>query len=98
MIFRMDFLRTYGGYPNFFRNCFTESFLYFMCEAMGMELRLLPRGWCYHYGTGDMWSDNGSAYYYNEEKLAFDNIMNNVLMHKAMGTMNVDYFKKTLYK
>ncbi len=98
MIFRMDFFKTYGGYPDFFRNCFTESFLHYMCEAMGGELMLLPRGWCYHYGTGDLWNGTGSAYYYNEEKLTFDAVMNKVLMHKAMNIMNVEFFKKSLYK
>ncbi len=98
MIFRMDFLRTYGGYPNLFRNCFTESFLAYMCEAMGGEMRILPRGWCFHYGEGDKWVTPGSAYYYTEEKLAFQDVMNSLLMYKAMNMMTVDYLKKALYK
>lgn len=98
MIFRMDFLRTYDGYPTFFRNCFTESFLHYMCEAMGGEMRLMPRGWVFHHGEGDKWTENGSYYYYNEEKLIFQEVMNNVLMYKAMNAMTVDYLKKKLYK
>lgn len=98
MIFRMDFLRTYGGYPTFFRNCFTESFLYYMCEAMKGEMKLLPRGHVFHYGEGDKWTSPGSAYYYTEEKLIFDGVMSDLLMHKAMNMMTVDYLKKRLYK
>lgn len=98
MIFRMDFLRTYGGYPTFFRNCFSESFLSYMCDAMGGEMRLMPRGWVFHYGTGDTWNENGSFYYYNEEKMIFQDVINRVLMHKAMNRMTVDFLKKTLYK
>lgn len=99
IIFRMDFLRTYGGYPTLFRNCFTESFLAYMCQAAGGEMRLLPRGWCYHYGTMDLWSTPaGSCYHYTEEKMLFQDIMNQVLMRKAMGVMTVEYLKNTLYK
>lgn len=96
MIFRMDFLRTYGGYPTLYRNCFTESFLHYMCQAAGGEMLLLPRGWVYHYGEGDKWTENGSYYYYNEEKFLFEETMNSVAMHKAMNMMTVDYLKKTL--
>lgn len=98
MIFRMDFLNTYGGYPNVFRNCFTESFLAYMCEAMGGEMRIMPRGWCFHYGEGDKWVTPGSAYYYTEEKFTFQKIINEVLMYRAMNLMTIDYLKKTLYK
>jgi len=98
MIFRMDFLRTYGGYPTIFRNCFSESFLAYMCEAMGGEMRIMPRGHVFHYGEGDKWTTPGSAYYYTEEKLDFQGIMDNVLMHKAMRTMTVAYLKNKLYK
>ncbi len=99
MIFRMDFLRTYGGYPTLFRNCFTESFLAYMCEAMGGEMQVLPRGWCHHYGSVDIWAnDDKSYYYYNEEKFVFQGVMNQVLMYKAMELMTVQYLKKALYK
>lgn len=98
MIFRMDFLRTYGGYPTIFRNCFTESFLAYMCEAMGGEMRIMPRGHVFHYGEGDKWTTPGSAYYYTEEKLDFQGVMDNVLMNKAMRTMTVNYLKNKLYK
>ncbi len=98
MIFRMDFLRTYGGYPTVFRNCFTESFLAYMCEAMGGEMRIMPRGWCFHYGEGDKWVTPDSAYYYTEEKLMFQEIMNKFLMYKAMNQVTVTTLKKLLYK
>lgn len=98
MIFRMDFLRTYGGYPTAYRNCFTESFLHYMCDAMGGEMRLIPRGHVHHYGEGDKWVTPGSAYYYTEEKFKFQNMMDQVLMYKAMKRMTVNYLKETLYK
>lgn len=99
MIFRMDFLRTFGGYPTVFRNCFSESFLSTMCAAVGGEMRLVPRAWCHHYGTQDLWqNDNGSPYYYNEEKMLFQDIMNQVRMAKGMGLLTVDFLKQTLYK
>jgi hypothetical protein len=98
MIFRMDFLRTYDGYPTIFRNCFSESFLAYMCEAVGGEMKLMPRGWVHHYGEGDKWTTHGSAYYYTEEKMTFQSIMNFVLMHKAMKAMDVKFLKKALYK
>lgn len=98
MIFRMDFLRTYGGYPDIFRNCFTESFLHYMCTAMGGKMRLMPRGWVFHYGEGDKWVSPGSAYYYSEEVFVFQDIMNKVQMHRAMGLMTIDFLKKILYK
>jgi hypothetical protein len=98
MIFRMDFLRLYGGYPNVYKNCFTESFLHFMCEAMGGEMRVLPRGHCYHYGEGDKWSPpGGSPYNYNEEKMKFQAMINKVLMTRAMKMMSVDFLKGLLY-
>jgi hypothetical protein len=98
-IIRMDFLRTYGGYPTAFKNCFSESFLYYMCEAMGGEMRLMPRGWVFHWGEGDKWSPpGGSPYNYNEEKMKFEGVINKVLMYRAMGLMTVDFLKETLYK
>lgn len=99
MIFRMDFLRAYGGYPDAFRNCFTESFLAYMCEAVGGEMRLLPRGWVYHHGAVDIWADTDkSYYYYNEEKLKFEEVMNSVLIFKAMNQMTKEMLKQKLYK
>lgn len=99
MIFRMDFLKTYGGYPTAYRNCFTESFLAYMCEAMGGEMRIMPRGHVFHWGEGDKWGVGvGSPYYYNEEKYIFQAMINKLLMHRAMGFVTVDYLKKELYK
>lgn len=99
MVFRMDFLRTFGGYPTIFRNCFSESFFSTMCTAVGGEMRLVPRAWVHHYGTLDLWQEtNGSPYHYTEEKMLFQDIMNKVQMAKGMGLLNVDFLKKTLYK
>lgn len=99
MIFRMDFLHTYGGYPNVFRNCFSESFLNYMCEAVGGEMRVMPRGHVFHWGEGDKWgTEVGSPYYYNEEKFVFQAMMNELLMYRAMGLVNKEYLKKKLYK
>ncbi len=98
MIFRMDFLREYGGYPDIFRNCFTESFLHYMCQAMGGEMRLLPRGWCWHWSLGDKWEENGSHYYFNQEFSLFQNIMGKVQMAYGAGIMTPAFLKKILYK
>lgn len=98
MIFRMDFLRAFGGYPTVFRNCYSESFLHYMCLAVGGEQRLLPRGWCHHYGTVDIWQENGSFYYFNEEGMQFQEIMNKVQMAHGMGLLTVDFLKNILYK
>lgn len=98
MIFRMDFLRTYGGYPTIFRNCFTESFLWYLCEAVKGEMCLLPRGWCYHWGTVDIWQHNGSHYYFNEERWLFDEIMTKVQMAHGAGLLTPQYLKKLLWR
>lgn len=98
MIIRMDFLRAYGGYPTLFRNCYTESFLPYMCRAIGSEQRLLPRGWCFHWGTVDLWQENGSAYYYNEEIGLFQDTMNAVKMAEGMRMLTPEFLKKLLYK
>jgi len=99
MIFKMDFLHQYGGYPNVYRNCFTESFLAYMCQAIGGEMRVMPRGHVFHWSEGDKWGQEvASPYYYNEEKFAFQSMINELLMCKAMNMMNKDYLKKKLYK
>lgn len=98
MIFRMDFLRKYVGYPNVFRNCFTESFLFYLCEAVGGEMRLLPRGWVWHWGLGDKWGENGSFYHFDEEHALFHSIMGNVQMAYGAGMLTPEYLKKLLWK
>lgn len=98
MIFRIDLLRKYDGYPTLFRNCYTESFLHYLCVAMGGDMKLLPRGWCYHHGTVDIWEENGSYYYYNEEINLFQNTMNKVQMMHGMDMMTPEFLKETLWK
>lgn len=99
MIFRMDFLKTYGGYPNTYLNCFTESFLYYMCEAMGGKMRLLPRGWLYHHNGIDAWTGEGGSYNYTAEKPKFDGMMDEVKQDRSSlrSPVCVEYFKKMLY-
>ena len=97
MMFRMDFLRTYGGYPTAYRNFYTERFLWYLCEAIGGQMMVLPRGHCFHWDGGDKWSENGSTYYYNEEFEKFEDMMNRLQFAKGMGKMNVEYLKKLLY-
>lgn len=97
-IFRKEFLDIFGGYPDIFRNNYTESFLHYLCSAMGGEMRLLPRGWVYHWGTVDIWSENGSAYYYQQEQDLFQSIMNRVLMMDAAGIADVQFFKNLLWR
>lgn len=100
-IMRVEFLRAYGGYPTAFRNCFTESFLYYMCEAMGGTMRLMPRGWCYHHGSVDGWTDasavKGGYYYYDAEKPVFDRLMDQVDTARAEGRLTVGFFRRLLY-
>ncbi len=98
MIFRMDFLRTFGGYPTLFRNCYSESFLHYMCQAVGGEMRVLPRGWCFHWNEGDKWTENGSTYYYNQEFELFELVMNKLQFARGLGQLKVDYLKNLLYK
>ncbi len=102
MIFRMDFLKKYGGYPNVFRNCFTESFLYDMCREMGGEMRVFPRGWCYHHGAMDKWkmkTDQGITYYnFSNDKPRFDKIQYAIEKHKKVGTFSSDVLKELLYE
>lgn len=99
MIFRMDFLRAYGGYPTLFRNCFSESFLHYMCEAAGGIMRLMPRGWVWHHSAVDVWKDDGgSTYYYSKEKHIFDEAIEKVLTARADGKMNVEFLKGVLYQ
>lgn len=98
-ICRMDFLRTYGGYPTAFRNCFTESFLYYMCEAMGGKMRVMPRGWVYHHNGIDA-HGNGTpegGYNYLAEKPMFDKIMDEVQAARAEERMTVEFLKGVLY-
>lgn len=98
MIFRMEFLKFWGGYPTLFRNCYTESFIHHLTTAMGGEQRVLPRGWCFHWGTVDIWQENGSYYHYNEEIALFQDTMNRVKMFDGMGMMTPEFLKKTLWK
>ena len=96
-IFRISFLETYGGYPDVFRNCYSESFLHSLCEAVGGYMRVMPRGWVFHYGSGDIWGGK-SPYYYFEEKSKFGAIMDDLEMARAMGAATPNYMKKLLYK
>ena len=96
-VFRMEFFKTYGGYPDTYRNCFTESFLHYMCEAMGGKMRLMPRGHVYHHSAVDAWQENGSFYYYHQEKDKFDAIMDRVMAARIKKEMTVDFLKSQLY-
>lgn len=98
MIYRMEFLKAYDGYPTLFRNCYTESFIHFLLEAIGGEQRLLPRGWCWHWGTVDIWEENGSFYHYNEDMVLFQDTMNKLRMAQGLGLMNKEFLKKLLWK
>lgn len=102
MIFRIDFLKRYGGYPDVFRNCFSESFLYYLCEAMGGKMALAPRCWCYHHNGADAWTDTspaqGGLYFYSAEKPLFDEIMNQVQYAREMRIMTPEFLKGILWK
>lgn len=97
IIFRADFFRKYGGYPTAYRNCFTESFLYYMAEAMGGKMRLMPRGWVYHHNGVDVWIGNGGFYHYAAEKPTFDKMMDRVQEARALNEMTPEFLKSVLY-
>lgn len=96
MIFRNSFLKAYGGYPDIFRNCFSESFLFYMCEAMGGKLRLMPRGWCFHLNAVDAWKDSGGLYNYDAEFDKFQSLMTHVQKTRMEGEMTIEFLKRTL--
>lgn len=98
MIFRADFFRAYGGYMTAYRNCFTESFLYYQCEAMGWKMRLMPRGWLFHHNAGDAWaSSEGGHYHYLAEKPKFDVMMDAVQVARVEGRMTHAFLREVLY-
>jgi GT2 family glycosyltransferase len=97
IIFRYDFFLEYGGYMDLFRNCFTESFLYYMAEAMGGKMRLCPRAWVYHHNGVDVWIGEGGFYHYTAEKPVFDKLMDEVQEARNNGKMTVDFLKRKLY-
>ena len=97
-IFRMDFLKKYGGYMDIYRNCFTESFLYYLADAMGGKMRLMPKGWCYHHNGGDVWIGEGGHYHYLAEKPTFDKIMDDVQYMRSMRMMTPEFLKGILWK
>lgn len=98
IIFRMDFFRKYGGYPDIFRNCFTESFLYYLAQAMDGKMRLCPRAWCYHHNGVDVWIGEGGFYHYGAEKHTFDRIMDEVQTAKDENRITVEFLKGILWK
>ena len=97
IIFRADFFKKYGGYPTAYRNCFTESFLYYMAEAMGGKMRLMPRGWVYHHNGIDVWIGEGGFYHYSAEKPVFDKMMNEVQLARTENRMTPEFLKGLLY-
>lgn len=97
MIFRMDFLRFWQGYPTIFRNCFTESFLWYLCKAVGGKMGVLPRGWCYHHNGVDEWTGAGGSYHYLEEKSTFDRIMDAVQEAESKGELTPQFLRDILW-
>ena len=96
-IFRMSFLRAYGGYMTRFKNCFTESFLFYMCEALGGTMKVLPRGHVYHYSALDAHGSGGDWYNYGTEKPEFAPVMDKLLAARAKGEMDVAFLKELLF-
>jgi hypothetical protein len=97
IVFRAGFFKKYGGYPTIYRNCFTESFLYYMAEAMGGKMRLMPRGWVFHHNGIDHWIGEGGHYHYTAEKPTFDKMMDEVQRARAENRMTVEFLKGILY-
>lgn len=96
-IVRMEFFRVYGGYQTIWKNCFSESFLYYQCQAMGGKMRVMPRGWCYHHNGGDVWVSEKGFYGYTAEKPTFDRVMDDVQRARTENRMTADYLKSVLY-
>ena len=97
IIFRKEFFDTYGGYPTIYRNCFTESFLYYMAEAMGGKMRLMPRGFVFHHNGIDVWVGEGGFYHYTAEKPTFDKMMDGVQLARSENRMTPEFLKGILY-
>lgn len=97
-ICRTEFLKTYGGYPTIYDNCFSESYIYYMCEAMGGKMRLAPRSWCFHHSGVDAWTGEGGMYNYIREKPIFDKMMDEVQTARMNGKMDINFLKGILYK
>lgn len=97
-IMRREFLNTYGGYMTLWRNCHTESFLSYQCEAMGGKIVLAPRCWVYHHGSVDAWSGEGGLYNYTAEHDTFDAVMDKVQYARIKNEMTVDFLKSVLYR
>jgi glycosyltransferase involved in cell wall biosynthesis len=98
IMFRMEFLREYGGYQTAWLNCFSESFLYYLAEAMGGKMRLMPRGWCYHHNGVDLWISEKGFYGYSSEKPLFDEIMDKVQAARISKTMTPEFLKDLLWR
>lgn len=96
-VMRMEFLKAYGGYMTLWRNCFTESFLHYQCEAIGGKMRLMPRGWCFHHNGIDGWVGEGGFYNYTAEKPLFDRVMDTVLAARSEGKMTKEFLRSILY-
>lgn len=63
-IFHRDFFAAYGyRYPDIFRNCYTETFLPFMLDALGKTQKMVPRANCAHCEGLDIWeAEDGTTY------------------------------------
>lgn len=96
-IMRREFLDTYGGYMTAYRNCHSESFLFYQCEAMGGKMRLAPRCWTFHHSGVDAWAGEGGLYNYTHEHEYFDAMMDKIQIARMNGKMTVDFLKTVLY-
>ena len=81
-----------------FRNCFTESFLNYQCEAMGGKMRLMPRGWVFHHNAVDAWTGDGGSYNYLGERHVFDRVIDKLHVARIEGRMSVEFLKDLLYE
>lgn len=95
---RMDLFKAYGGYPTLFRNCFTESFLSYLCEALGGTMKVAPRCWAFHHNGVDKWTGPSGTYAYESEKAKFDGVMDRVQDARIRGKMTKEFLKEVLWK
>lgn len=94
-IFRAEFFKTYGGYPNVFRNCFTETFLPLLCKAMGGNMKVMPRGNCYHHNGVDRWQEGGTWYNFGKEQGVFLEKIKKYMAQEER--VDVGFMKELLY-
>ena len=101
-IFHRDFLAAYGyRYPDVFRNCYTETFLPLMLDALGKTQKIVPRANCAHCEGLDIWAaEDGTTYAAGLEYQQFLDILAGckaLLSRYPAQAEARDHYRKALY-